>query len=149
RGSCIVFPGPAMFTTSLHGGRSSIVKGGGVKIGISPRAMLVRPELVERSRVAAPAVSVADGRTPTSERVVSAHILVSTLFLGLAAILYYLSMAGITFPDALTGALSYGRVRPAALIATMLGWLVVSLSGGIYYVLPRLTGVRLQAVGMA
>jgi cytochrome c oxidase cbb3-type subunit I len=80
---------------------------------------------------------------------VSAHILVSTLFLGVAAILFYLSMAAVSFPDALGGALSYGRVRPAALIAAMLGWLVISLSGGVYYVLPRLTGARLQAVAAA
>jgi cbb3-type cytochrome oxidase subunit 1 len=86
---------------------------------------------------------------PTSEGVVATHILVSTLFLGLAGILYVLSLASAAFPSALTGVISYGRLRPATMAAAMLGWLTVSFVGGAYYLLPRLTGARLQRSDLA
>jgi cbb3-type cytochrome oxidase subunit 1 len=86
---------------------------------------------------------------PTSESVVLTHILVSTLFLGIAGVLYVLSLASAAFPSALTGVISYGRLRPAAMAAAMLGWLVVSFVGGAYYLLPRLTGARLAKANLA
>lgn len=41
--------------------------------------------------------------------------------------------------------ISYGRIQPIANLILIIGFATVSLVGGIYYVLPRLTGARLQA----
>lgn len=78
-----------------------------------------------------------------SDEAAVGHLLASTGFLGLGAILYWLSLLALRFPDFLTGPFSYGRLRPTALIAVMLGFLTLSLVGGVYYVLPRLTGAAL------
>lgn len=78
-----------------------------------------------------------------------AHIVVSTGFLVLGGLLFTLALAALAFPGSFDGAISYGRVRPAALAAAMVGWLVISLTGAVYYVLPRLTGARLRRTALA
>ncbi|MDH4118681.1 MAG: cbb3-type cytochrome c oxidase subunit I [Acidimicrobiia bacterium] len=107
--------------------------------------------------MAVPSPSAAQTRPAASEPVVAMHILVSSVFLAVGSALYLLSLASVVFPDVFADAVSFGRLRPAAMSATMIGWLTISLLGGAYYLLPRLTGValrrpqlaRLTAVGLA
>lgn len=87
--------------------------------------------------------------SPTSDDTALSHLVVSTLFLGLGAALVVLTQVGSIFPDLFTGPLTYGRLRPAAMAAVMLGWLVPAFVGGAYYVLPRLTGTRLWNTRLA
>ena len=82
-------------------------------------------------------------RPAISDDVVTLHIVVSTFFLGVGGLLYAVSIASVVFPTVFSGPLSYGRVRPAAMTAVMIGWLVISFLGAAYYVLPRLTGSEL------
>ncbi len=81
------------------------------------------------------------GAGADEDRVVTAHFLVGALFLALAGLLELLTLFTLRFGD-LTP-ISYGRLESMANVAMMLGFLVISLCGGIYYVLPRLTGARL------
>ncbi len=85
----------------------------------------------------------ADLRPAASDDVVTLHIIVSTFFLGVGGVLYALSIAAVVFPTVFSGLLAYGRLRPAAMTATMIGWLLISFLGAAYYVLPRLTGAAL------
>jgi cbb3-type cytochrome oxidase subunit 1 len=81
------------------------------------------------------------GADGDGDRVVSAHFLVGAVFLALAGALELLALFSLRF-----GGLSpvgFGRMESMANITIMLGFLVPSLTGGIYYVLPRLTGTRL------
>ena len=81
------------------------------------------------------------GAGADGDRVVSAHFLVGAVFLTVAGALELLALFSLRF-----GGLSpvgFGRMESLANITIMLGFLVPSLTGGIYYVLPRLTGTRL------
>jgi cbb3-type cytochrome oxidase subunit 1 len=75
------------------------------------------------------------------DRVAVAHFLVGALFLVLAGLLELLALFALRFGG--LSPVSYGRAESMANISVMLGFLVLSLAGGIYYVLPRLTGARL------
>ncbi len=75
------------------------------------------------------------------------YLFTSTAFLGVGALLWLASMAAMRFPALFP--ISAGRLRPMALIALLLGWLVLGLAGGIYYLLPRLTGASLKAEVLA
>ena len=75
------------------------------------------------------------------------HLFTSTAFLGVGAVLWLASMAAMRFPALFP--ISAGRLRPMAMIALMLGWLVLGLAGGVYYLLPRLTGSSLRGEGLA
>ena len=77
-----------------------------------------------------------------TENVATAHLLVSSAFLALGGLLTFLAMASVSFLP-LSGPLSYGRLRPMAMLVVMLGWLVPAFAGAAYYLLPRLTGARL------
>lgn len=99
--------------------------------------------------MAAPAANDANTRPAASEDVVALHILVSTILLGLGGALYALSLVSVVFPSIFPAALSFGRLRPAALSVTMIGWLVISFAGAAYYLLPRLTGAALWGQGLA
>lgn len=77
------------------------------------------------------------------ERAAVSLLLVSSLHLGIGAILSLLALAARVFPEALTGILGFGRIQPMALTSIMVGWLAVALIGAAYHVLPRLTGTRL------
>lgn len=58
-------------------------------------------------------------------------------------------MVELRFPGTLTGPFSYGRIRPVSLLLAVIGWLTLSLAGGVYYILPRLTGVRMRGEALA
>ena len=85
----------------------------------------------------------------TSGSEVSLLVLVSTALLAIGSVLYLGVLAGMAFPATMESMLSFGRLRPAALSATMLGGLVVGFSAGAYYVLPRLTGAPLASPELA
>ncbi|HUO45989.1 MAG TPA: cbb3-type cytochrome c oxidase subunit I [Acidimicrobiia bacterium] len=75
------------------------------------------------------------------------HLLASAAFLASGGILWLLALASVRFPGLVP--MVHGHLRAMALTGLLLGWLVLGLSGGIYYVLPRLTGSPLQAEGLA
>lgn len=103
-----------------------------------------------RSLVAAPATELGGARgQAVAERAALGHLVVSSAFLGLGGVLTALTLVAVRFPAALGGPFSYGRVRPMAMTAVMIGWLALSLIGGVYYVTPRLTGARLWGEGLA
>lgn len=104
------------------------------------------PPVLSPTRKPLAATTTADirallGGGADEDRVVSAHFVVGALFLALGGALELLSLFTLRFAG-LTP-LSYGRLEAMANLAVMIGFLVISLVGGVYYVLPRLTGVRL------
>ena len=74
------------------------------------------------------------------DRIAVAHFVVGALFLVLGSLLEVLAFVLLRFPEL---PISYGRIQPAANLVLVLGFCVLSLIGGAYYVLPRLTGTRL------
>jgi cbb3-type cytochrome oxidase subunit 1 len=72
----------------------------------------------------------------------SRYLFAATAFLALGALLWLAALASMRFPGLLP--LSFGHLRPMALIALFLGWLVLGLAAAIFYLLPRLTAVPLQ-----
>ncbi|MFQ5522926.1 MAG: cbb3-type cytochrome c oxidase subunit I [Acidimicrobiia bacterium] len=81
------------------------------------------------------------------DRVAAAHLLTGAAFLTLGGALALLSLIALRFPDLLP--LSYGRLEAMANLTLLVGFGVISLVGGIYYVLPRLTGARLWSSDLA
>jgi cbb3-type cytochrome oxidase subunit 1 len=81
------------------------------------------------------------------DRLAATHFVVGALFLLLGGAFQLLSLFAIRFGDLLP--VPYGRLELAANLTLMVGFTVVSLTGGIYYVLPRLTGTRLEARPLA
>ena len=77
------------------------------------------------------------------------HIVMSTAFLALAGIVWVVAMVEVRFSGTLTGPFSYGRVRSVALLLALIGWLTLSLAGGVYYLLPRLTGTPMRGEALA
>lgn len=75
------------------------------------------------------------------DRVAVAHFLVGAMFLVLAGVLELLALFALRFGG--LAPVSHGRAESMANIAVIFGFLVLTLAGGIYYVLPRLTGSRL------
>lgn len=73
--------------------------------------------------------------------------MVGAAFLVLGGALALLSLMSLRFADLIP--VSYGRLEPMANLTLMLGFGVVTLVGGIYYVLPRLTGTRLWSTDLA
>jgi len=81
------------------------------------------------------------GAGADEDRVAAAHFLVGAVFLVLAGALELLALFSLRFAG--LSAVTFGRAESMANVTVMLGFLVLTLSGGIYYVLPRLTGARL------
>lgn len=75
------------------------------------------------------------------------HFMVGAVFLVLGGLLQILALISVRFAGLLP--VSFGRIEPAANLTLMIGFAAVSLAGGIYYVLPRLTGTRLAARPLA
>ena len=75
------------------------------------------------------------------DRLATLHILTGTVYLVLGGFLALFALLSLRFPE--QSPLSFGQVDMMANTALMLGFGVLTLSGGIYYVLPRLTGTRL------
>jgi cbb3-type cytochrome oxidase subunit 1 len=65
----------------------------------------------------------------------------------LGGALQVLSLMTLRFPY--LSPISYGRLEPASNLTLMIGFATISLVGGVYYVLPRLTGARLAQVRLA
>lgn len=81
------------------------------------------------------------------DRLAVSHFLVGAVFLILGGALQLLSLFSLRFADLLP--VSYGRLEPAANLTLMIGFATISLVGGVYYVLPRLTGTRLARARLA
>ena len=81
------------------------------------------------------------GAGADDDRVAAAHFLVGAVFLVLAGALELFALFSLRFAG--LSPVSFGRAESMANVTVMIGFLVVTLSGGIYYVLPRLTGARL------
>lgn len=75
------------------------------------------------------------------DRIATAHFVAGAAFLVLGGLLEVLGLMAIRFGGMFP--ISYGRLEPMANVALMIGFGVLSLAGGIYYTLPRLTGARL------
>jgi cytochrome c oxidase cbb3-type subunit I/II len=73
------------------------------------------------------------------------HFIVSSFFGFVALLLYLLNALQLVWPDLGSGSafLTYGRIRPMATNAAILGWLAMGVIGAAYYVVPRLAGRRL------
>lgn len=87
-----------------------------------------------------------EGATEES-RAAAHHFLVGAGFLVLAGELQLLSLMSIHFDDIFP--IAYGRLEPMANFSMIIGFVVISMLGGIYYVLPRLTGTRLWGDDLA
>jgi cbb3-type cytochrome oxidase subunit 1 len=72
---------------------------------------------------------------------------VGAVFLVLGGLLEVLALFALRFGG--LSPMGLGRLEPMANLALMIGFLVISLVGGVYYVLPRLTGAPLRSVAMA
>lgn len=83
-----------------------------------------------------------------SETSAKAHLFASVAFVGLSIPIGFAALLTLRFPG-MFGSLSFGRLRPAFMIAVCLGALFLSFAGGIYYVLPRVTGAVLQGETLA
>lgn len=81
------------------------------------------------------------------DRLAVIHFLVGAVFLIVGGALQLLSLIALRF--AYLFPVSYGRIEPAANLSLMIGFAAVSLVGGVYYVLPRLTGARLAMTRLA
>lgn len=80
------------------------------------------------------------------DQLAATHFLVGAVFLVLGGALQVLGLLAIRFSGLFP--ISYGRLEPMANLVLMIGFITISLVGGVYYVLPRLTGTRLRAPGM-
>jgi cytochrome c oxidase cbb3-type subunit I len=87
------------------------------------------------------------GGGAAEDRLAVIHFLVGAVFLLLGAGLQVLSLVALRFGHLFP--ISYGRLEPAANLTLMIGFAAVSLAGGVYYVLPRLTGTRLARAPLA
>lgn len=80
-------------------------------------------------------------------RAAANHLLTGAVFVVLGGGLKLLSLMSLRFADIFP--VTYGRLDPMANLTLMIGFVAISLIGGIYYVLPRLTGTRLRAGRLA
>ena len=69
------------------------------------------------------------------------YLFSAAAWLALGSLAWLGTMLAMRFPGLLP--LGFGRLRPMALIALELGWLVLGLAAAIFYLLPRLTGAPL------
>ena len=81
------------------------------------------------------------------DRVAATHFIVGAIFLVVGGLLHLLALFAVRFGDLFP--ISFGRIEPAANLLLMIGFAAVSLIGGVYYVLPRLTGTHLQGRSLA
>lgn len=87
------------------------------------------------------------GGGSSEDRVAATHFMVGAGFLVLGSVLSLLSLASLRFADLFP--ISFGKLEPMANLVLLLGFGAISLIGGVYYVLPRLTGTRLWSTGLA
>jgi cytochrome c oxidase cbb3-type subunit 1 len=89
----------------------------------------------------------ASGRAIGYDGVAVGYLFGSAAFLGIGSLVWLAAMTSVRFPNLLP--FSHGHLRPIALTLLGLGWIVLGLSGGVYHVLPRLTGTPLAAGRLA
>lgn len=87
------------------------------------------------------------GAGADEDRVAVAHFVTGTAYLVVGGVLALFGLLSIRFPS--QSPVSYGRIEMMSNLSLMVGFVVITLTGGIYYVLPRLTGARLARVGLA
>lgn len=75
------------------------------------------------------------------DRVAVSHFLIGAGYLVLGGILALFSLLSLRFPE--QSPLSFGRIESMANTSLILGFGVITFTGGIYYILPRLTGTKL------
>lgn len=81
------------------------------------------------------------------DRIAAIHFMVGAGFLILGGAISLLSLLSLRFADLFP--ITYGRLEPMASLTLIIGFCVISLIGGVYYVLPRLTGSRLWGTELA
>ena len=87
------------------------------------------------------------GGGASEDRIAASHFVVGAVFLIFGSLISVLSLVSLRFADLIP--ISFGRLEPMANLALTLGFGVISLVGGAYYVLPRLTGARLWSTSLA
>ena len=92
-------------------------------------------------------IGVLLGGGSDEDRLAATHFMVGAVYLVVGGALQFLSLLALRFGDLFP--VSYGRLEPTANLTLMIGFAAVSLVGGVYYVLPRLTGTHLRAIGLA
>lgn len=92
-------------------------------------------------------IGVLLGGGSDEDRLAATHFMVGAAYLVIGGALQVLSLLALRFGDLFP--VSYGRLEPTANLTLMVGFAAISLSGGVYYVLPRLTGTHLRAQGLA
>ena len=81
------------------------------------------------------------------DRVAVAHMLVGALFLVVGGFMELLALFALRFDE--LSPISFARFEDAANLNLLIGFGVLSLAGGMYYVLPRITGTRLWSRDLA
>ena len=73
------------------------------------------------------------------------HLIAAVIFLLVAGFFTMLLFVKLAYPNFLGGQAftTYGRLRPIAVSATVLGFVTLMHLAAIYYLVPRLTGARL------
>jgi cbb3-type cytochrome oxidase subunit 1 len=117
----------------------------------NPRLVMLPPSQLGRGRRLAD-TQTADirallGGGSGEDRLAATHFVIGALFLLIGGTLQLLSLISVRFADLFP--LSHGRLEPTANLTLMIGFAAISLTGGVYYVLPRLTGAHLRQRSLA
>jgi cytochrome c oxidase cbb3-type subunit I len=87
------------------------------------------------------------GAGAEEDRLAVSHFLTGAAYLVVGGILALFGLLAIRFPS--QSPISFGRIEMMSNLTLMVGFVVTTLTGGVYYVVPRLTGSRLARVGLA
>ena len=89
------------------------------------------------------------GRTATG--IVRTHLVFASIFLIFSTLAATAAAAQLVWPTLFEGIVffSYGRLVPIATSAFLYGWLTLGFLAAVYYILPRVTRVEFDHVGMA
>lgn len=87
------------------------------------------------------------GGATGGDRLAATHFLVGAAFLVLGGALSLLSLLSLRFAGLFP--VTFGTFEPMANLTLLIGFCVISLLGGVYYVLPRLTGAQLWGTDLA
>ncbi len=81
------------------------------------------------------------------DRLAATHFLLGAAYAVIGGLLQALALFALRFDDLLP--ISFGRLESMANLTLIIGFAVISLVGGIYYVTPRITGTRLRYAAIA
>lgn len=87
------------------------------------------------------------GAGADEDRLAVSHFLIGAGFLVVGGLAQALALFTLRFDDLFP--VSYGRLESIANLTLIIGFAVISLLGGVYYVLPRLTGTHLWGADLA